>query len=280
MTDLPADTVDDLAGHPALTTALNLGCERFALEVRAQSAILAELVRDAPADLAIPTCPEWTLVDLAEHVGRGQRWATGIIATRASGPVPLGRPWSLGNSPDSEAMAAWLLDGAQALARTVHAVGPGTPVWTWAADKTAGFWLRRMAHDLLIHRVDAELAVGRLTPVEPDLAADGVSDLLLSIATLSADAELGMFTALTDQAGTLHLHATDAGLGPAGEWLVGCGPDTVSWRHGHERAEVALRGRAMDLLLILNRRVPLAGTSAEVHGDRALLEHWLANSAF
>ena len=99
--------------------------------------------------------------------------------------------------------------------------GPDTVVWTWSADQTAGFWLRKMVHDGVIHRFDAELAVGLNSPVAADLAADGVTDLLVSIATLSPpDSADPIFAKLCGRGQTLHFHATDPGLGLAGEWLV------------------------------------------------------------
>jgi hypothetical protein len=70
------------------------------------------------------------------------------------------------------------------------------------------------------------------------------------------------------------------GLGAAGEWLLWRRPDTVHWEHGHAKADVAVRGNARDLLLLLNRRLPLADSGCEVLGDKGLFEQWLANSAF
>jgi Mycothiol maleylpyruvate isomerase N-terminal domain len=82
--------------------------------------------------------------------------------------------------PDTaEERTRWLLAGAHRLADAVRRTGPGTGVWSWAEERTAGFWLRRITHDTLVHRLDAELAVGRpVTPLAPELAADSVSDLL------------------------------------------------------------------------------------------------------
>ena len=52
---------------------------------------------------------------------------------------------------------------------------PGAPAPTWfGPDQTVGFWIRRMAQETVIHRIDAELAAGLpVTPVPGDLAADG-----------------------------------------------------------------------------------------------------------
>jgi uncharacterized protein (TIGR03083 family) len=85
---------------------------------------------------------------------------------------------------DPDERSAWLVAGAHRLGQAVREVGPATEVWTWSEDPTAGFWLRRTTHDTLVHRADAELAVGREVAVDPDLAADGVADLLDMFAVL------------------------------------------------------------------------------------------------
>ena len=62
---------------------------------------------------------------------------------------------------------------------TLEALDADFPAWNWAPQaKTAGFWHRRMAHEISVHRWDAEAAAGRATPIETKLAADGVSEVL------------------------------------------------------------------------------------------------------
>ena len=73
---------------------------------------------------------------------------------------------------------------------------------------------------------------------------------------------------------TLHLHATDT----RGEWFVRREPGGITWRRGHERADVAVRGPIHPLLLVLNRR--LGVEHLEVLGERAVLDEWLAHSQF
>lgn len=50
-----------------------------------RSAAFRAAVAAAPSlDAQVPTCPEWTLMDLARHIGAGRRaWA----ATVAAGPT-------------------------------------------------------------------------------------------------------------------------------------------------------------------------------------------------
>jgi hypothetical protein len=77
---------------------------------------------------------------------------------------------------------------------------------------------------------------------------------------------------------TLHFHATDPRLGAAGEWLARRTPSGVEWEHRHDQGDVAVRGPAMELLLVLSRRAALDGSRLEVSGDRRLLAHWLEHS--
>jgi hypothetical protein len=50
--------------------------------------------------------------------------------------------------------------------------------WSWASEQTVGFTVRRQAHEVLIHRLDAEQTTGDTTPLPVDLAADGVAELV------------------------------------------------------------------------------------------------------
>lgn len=249
--------------------------DRYAAELLAETRRFADAVRDADPGRRVPTCPEWTLGQLTEHLGRGQRWAAAIVERRSAEPVPMSEVHD-GVPPEApDERSAWLLAGAERLAAAVREAGPGTRVWTWSHDGTAGFWLRRMAHESLLHRVDAELAVGRDVVVAPDLAADGVSDLLWTFSDLPA-----VFPGLRGDGETLHLHATDEGLGEAGEWLVRRGPDGVAWEQAHRKGDVAVRGPAAELMLVLHRRAAPETSRLEILGDERLLRHWLEHSAF
>lgn len=251
---------------------------RYFAELDAEAARLADVVRRTDPKHRVPTCPEWTFTQLTGHVGMGLRWAAVIVEQRATRWLPQERIDDRDPPDGADAQADWLLAGARRLGAAVRECGPSTRVWTWSREQSAGFWLRKLSHETVIHRMDAELAVGLPVSLAPDVAADGVSDLLLTIETLAAGDDEEMFTGLRGDGQTLHLHATDDGLGDAGEWFVRRTPSGVEWEHGHRKADVAVRGPALDLLLVLNRRSePQRG---EVLGDAALFEHWLRNSAF
>ena len=79
---------------------------------------------------------------------------------------------------------------------------------------------------------------------------------------------------------SLHFHATDPGLAGTGEWLVTRTPSGVTVQHGHGKADVAVRGPAASLLLVLTRRLPSADPGIEILGDQALFTHWLEHTPF
>jgi uncharacterized protein (TIGR03083 family) len=252
-----------------------LGHDRYHRELVAEARRFADAVHGADLDQRVPTCPEWTLGQLTRHLGRGHRWAAAMVERRSAEPLPAGDVDDARPPDGPDGRAGWLLAGAERLASAVREAGPGTPVWTWSHDRTAGFWLRRMAHESLLHRVDAELAAGRAVEMAPDMAADSVSDLLWTFTDLPA-----RFPGLGGEGETLHLHATDEGLGEAGEWLVRRTPEGVAWEHAHRRGDVAVRGRAADLMLVLWRRAAPDPSRVEILGDEGLLAHWLEHSAF
>ena len=69
------------------------------------------LVETAPdLDVPVPTCPGWTLFDLAQHVGQGRlRWAA-IVAAGPADERPTGTaPADAVPAPrEPEALHAWL----------------------------------------------------------------------------------------------------------------------------------------------------------------------------
>ena len=246
----------------------------FETETARLSAGLSTLEPQAP----VPTCPGWTVRDLVTHVGTGHRWAAEIVEGRLQAPAP----YVIAQAPQEQgSWADWLTAGARRLAEAVRDGGPGRPVWTWRPEEgTAAFWLRKMLHDELVHRFDIELARGRLGEVATDVAADGVSDLLASIATLSPpDSSDPVFGGLIGTGQTLQLCAIDPGLA-AGDWFVERTPAGVAWRRGYTPADVTVRAPARELLLVLNRRLDPAHQGVEVTGDRGLFTHWLEHSRF
>jgi uncharacterized protein (TIGR03083 family) len=240
-----------------------------------QNRLLAELYRTADPETDVPTCPGWTLRKLATHVGRGHRWAATIVRERSGTSVDIrtvagGRPPS-----DQDGVAAWLGAGVEELLTAVAGVGADTPVWTFVGPKPAAWWVRRRLHEATVHRADATLAVGADYQLPAELAADGLSEWL----DLVAARPVAGPTPLAPGA-TLHLHATDPDLGESGEWFVRSDADGVSWEYGHQKGQVAVRARAVELLLAALRRGRSNAGRVEVLGDQAVWRTWLERTAF
>ncbi|TLF57096.1 maleylpyruvate isomerase family mycothiol-dependent enzyme [Nonomuraea sp. KC401] len=234
--------------------------------IETEAARLAALAGDL--SVPVPTCPGWTIADLITHVGRTHRWAVHVLRNQVrekiwSRQVPSGL--AEGQSGD----AAWLMEGAAELLDTLRTTDPELEVWTWGPDRRAAWWPRRMHFELVVHRVDAELALG-LDPVVPTgVATDGVEEFLHNLPhavwVTRSLAGLGM------EGATIHLHASDG----EGEWTITQGPaGKITWARGHAKGDAAVQGPVSELLLMIyGRRSP---GDLTVHGDRELLDRWLA----
>jgi uncharacterized protein (TIGR03083 family) len=256
------------------------GDDRFFAELRGCTAELARII-DGDLERPVPTCPGWTFRQLATHLGRGHRWAAQIVATRAAAPIPM-REVADGKLPQDPAQhAAWLNAGADRVIEAVTAAGSDL-VWTLAGVGPASFWARRRAHEAAVHLADAQLAAGRAVDLAPEAAADGVDEWLARAAGTwgTADPAGAPAQDLRGDGQSLHFHATDPGLSGVGEWLVTRTPAGVTLARGHGKANVAVRGPAASLLLVLTRRLPPSDPGIEVLGEPALLTHWLQHTPF
>ncbi len=257
------------------------GDDRFFTELRGCTAELARITSE-DLERPVPTCPGWTFRQLATHVGRGHRWAAQIVATRAATPIPVREVADGKLPPDPAQHASWLNAGADRVIDAVTAAGSDL-VWTLAGIGPASFWARRRAHEAAVHLADAQLAAGRDVDLAPEAAADGVDEWLAIIAA-STEGTVGPARApaqgLRGDGQSLHFHATDPGLAGTGEWLVTRTPSGVTIARGHGKADVAVRGPAASLLLVLTRRLPPSAPGIEVLGEQALLTHWLEHTPF
>jgi uncharacterized protein (TIGR03083 family) len=158
--------------------------------------------------------------------------------------------------------------------------GPDTGVWAWAGVLNSGFWARRMAHEITVHRADATLAAGLPYEVAPDIAADALDEWLQIVEWAQRTLPQDPVKDLRRPGSSIHLHATDADPALNAEWLIELGEEGVCWRRGHEKATVALRGPLTSVLLAFYRRLPLDSPGLEVLGERGLLESWLERATF
>jgi uncharacterized protein (TIGR03083 family) len=251
-----------------------IAVQRCYAEIEASTEVLAGLVHGSDLTRQVPTCPDWTLRQLATHVGRAHRWAAEIVSTRSAGPIPF-REVPDGRIPDDPALhAPWLRAGAARLVDALREAG-SDPVWTFAGLRPASLWARRMAHETAVHRADAEITAGRRPEFDPDLAADAIDEWL---SLMSGPGEPDQRAGALPDGAVLHVHTTDEGV--TGEWLVRRDGPAVTVQPGHGKGDVALRGPAGRVLLVLLRRVPPDDPEVAVLGDAALLTGWLAATPF
>jgi uncharacterized protein (TIGR03083 family) len=221
---------------------------------------LADAAAAAGTDAAVPTCPGWRVADLLDHCLSGDNWARTIVEQGRAGSTERVLPAATDPSLQGDALIEQFRSAASALVAELSAVSPDTPVWTFSStNRTASFWQRRRSQETAVHRYDAETAAGTPTPIDAELAVDGIDEFLTVFLPRLADnfAEVGD--------GTLHLHCTDV----EGEWLVARRDGAVTVTPEHAKGDVAARGRASDLLLFLWGRVP--SDALEVFGDVDLL---------
>jgi uncharacterized protein (TIGR03083 family) len=149
----------------------------------------------------VPSCPDWTADDLLWHLTEVQLFWGAIVRDRLDDPdaAEAAKPERPG---DLQALLS-LFEHATAALIDAFATTPGeTEVWTWSPDHSVNFVRRRQAHEALIHRLDAELVIGDLTDIDPDLAFDGVDEVLAIVhgdlppwATFSPDGTTGLVEA-------------------------------------------------------------------------------------
>jgi uncharacterized protein (TIGR03083 family) len=180
-----------------------------------ESARFAVAIRATAPGAPIACCPEWDADDLLWHLAEVQWFWGAVVRDKLTGPeVGQRAP----DRPGDRAGLRAFYDQASDDLGVALAAAPDTPAWTWADDQTVGFIRRRQAQEALIHRIDAELAAGDRTEMDPRLSADGVDEILRVM--YGGLPSWGSFRAHPGQ--TLRLRAADTG----DTWLAALGQFT------------------------------------------------------
>lgn len=222
-------------------------------------------------DAAVASCPGWQMRDLVWHVtGVWSFWS----AIAGDGLVDLDQVRNLEfpGQPGDDV----LVDVAAAALTRIYGVLDSTPpdaeFWTWTGGLRDREWLRRrMTQETAVHRWDAERTVGDVYEIPIAVAADGIDEFLRWFAARGRTAPIG---------GTAHIHCTDTDRDVAtgtddisavgGEWTISrLDADGIEYDRSHSKSDVAIRGRARDVLLYLWGRD--AGP-VEILGDASIAE--------
>jgi uncharacterized protein (TIGR03083 family) len=226
--------------------------------LRREGDAFAAAVRAAGHAAPVASCGDWTVGDLCAHVGRLHRWAAEVVVGR---PAPPSGHWKKLEPPEDDALVDYGASGFGPLADLLAAARPDEPCWSWTDRHDTGFWARRQGHELAVHRWDAQLAAGAPQPIARELAVDGIQELFDILPFRPGGPPTG-------NGETIHLHCTDGD----GEWLLRLTPEGPVATNEHAKGDVAARGGASDLLLMMWGRVSVA--QLEVFGDASLLERW------
>ncbi|HEX4659289.1 MAG TPA: maleylpyruvate isomerase family mycothiol-dependent enzyme [Streptosporangiaceae bacterium] len=186
-------------------------------------------------------CGGWTLYDLADHLGRQNLWVTAAVTEQRGDHEAPPAPH------DKAALARWFDDTSGVLLAALD-TDPSARAWTIAPPPTVGFWQRRRCLETLIHRWDAEHALGGAGQLDPALAADGVAEVIDTMTPRQI--RLGRTSALPY---AIRLTASDT----QSSWVLGPGDPVAT-----------VRATAPELLLMLWGRLPADDHAFTWEGDR------------
>jgi uncharacterized protein (TIGR03083 family) len=234
-------------------------------------------VMSAPGlGLKVPTCPEWTLLDLVQHLGAVHRkWVATVNAGPAAAPPAESASGAVTAPREREPLMAWSAASTQLLLDTLREVGPDRGCWTWwgpsESPQTSGAVARHQLQEAAVHTYDAQITLGAPQPLPDEAALDGVDEFLSTCCAWTApwphEAAAVDFHATEGRSWRLSLSAGGARttrLSTPGTTLAaaaGEGPDV---------AFASARGTAAELVLVFYDRIPI--DSLQLDGDLHLFD--------
>lgn len=233
------------------------------ITLRAEGSRLSAAARTAGLDAPVEHCPGWTVGRLLGHTGKVlQRTAVCVADGLLSAPADD----RFGSLPRDEALFDAFDEILANICETLAACDPDGPSWNFSGENfTNGFWQRRMAHEVEIHRWDAQKAAGSaIDPFHDASAVDGIDELLTVLMPILSSVKN------PELSSSFHLHCTDA----PGEWLttfVNGQPVTI---REHAKGDLAVRGPASGLYAWAWNRAPILANGLDTAGDISLLDAW------
>lgn len=77
----------------------------------------------------MPSCPEWTLFDLVQHLGTGQRWWAAIVAA-GSAEAPSAKDAAEAPRELEALLLAWYAESHELLPSALREAGQERECWT------------------------------------------------------------------------------------------------------------------------------------------------------
>jgi uncharacterized protein (TIGR03083 family) len=211
-------------------------------------------------EVAVPSCPGWSVGDVVGHVGGAHRWCSRVLA---GGEATSSRPSSDAKMEMAQ-LLPWYREGLEEMLGQLRSTPPDRPTWTPVPAGTAGWWTRKMVVETALHRWDAADAVafahGRTPePVAFEIAVDGIDEFVGDFVTGLVRRSGG-----TAPAGAVELVALD---GPK-SWTMDLGGS-------RDGTVTTVSGSASDLVLWLWNRLPDPLERLQIEGDTTVVERWL-----
>lgn len=231
--------------------------------LRTEGTRLSAAARVAGLDAAVEHCPGWTVGRLLGHTGKVLQRTNLCVADGLMAPPPEDRFVSL---PRDEAVFDAFDDVLDTICTTLTTCDPAGPSWNFSGENlTNSFWQRRMAHEIQIHRWDAQNAAGGpIDPFDSASSVDGIDELLTVLMPILSAVKNPSLSA------SFHLHCTDE----PGEWLTTFDNGHPTTVREHAKGDLAVRGPAAQLYAWAWNRIPVTSDDLDTAGDTSLLEAW------
>lgn len=235
---------------------------RFLELLEQDGARLAAVARRGEHDSPIPTCPGWTVGDCVAHTADVYQHKIACMRLQRRPDEYPGEP------PAGVDIVDWLDTSLAELLAELRDRGPAAPSYTWLpVDQTVGFWYRRMAQETAVHRLDVEDARGEPTPIDAELAVDGIDELL------DAFMSDGWDTVTPEEWAGVDPHAAEGktiAVHSGGRiWRSTLGPDHIALARHEGPSQASVAGEPEAVLLWLWGRRP--DSVVELGGEPAVL---------
>ncbi len=242
---------------------------RHVTAIEQEGRLFADAARRIEPDVVLPTCPGWNMRDLVRHLAEIHLWAAAQVSNRAvklwvddlselSAYWPdLAVFW-----PSDDELIDWYLETNANLVRELTSAPADLECRVFLpAPSPLGMWARRQAHEIAVHRFDAEHVGHTETSFDPAFAADGIDELLAAFAPRGGEFPM-------DMPGTMAVHPSDTN----DRWHVTMTPNGITTIRGQGPTDVTIAGPASDLYLALWNRGD--DSTIEIAGNRDLLDTW------
>lgn len=193
---------------------------------------LVDAAEKAGLDAPVPTCPEWTVRELVQHVGYVHRWAATYVRECRTTPLTdEEEERAVGPMPSDADLITWFQAGHTDLVDLLRAAPPTLSCWHFLpADSPLAFWARRQAHETTIHRADLQGAIGDMAGVDADVSIDGIDELLMGFyanrgGRLRCDTPCTLTAHVIDGARADGPRSWTVRMGPAGVTITRGTPD-------------------------------------------------------